>query len=93
MRVKEHMDVQKILPVKANWDETVWKGPIDFIASQAGGKGGPQPAQGPHEVLEIPAQGPHEASATVTPRAGADAPSNGKQGRKHSKEVHEVGCS
>ena len=44
------MEIHKILPVKASWDDTVWKGPIDFIASQAGGKGELQPARGPHEV-------------------------------------------
>jgi hypothetical protein len=90
LHTQEHLEIQKLLPVKANWDETVWKGPIDFISSQASGVGESQ-AEGPQEAFKTPAQGPHEA--TETPRAGAPSSSNIQQRRKHSKEVHEVGFS
>jgi hypothetical protein len=79
--MQEHVDVHKMLPVKARWDDTVWKGPIDFISAQAGGMGESQPAHGPHKV------------ETETPRAGGDASSNGKQRRKHTNEVREVGLA
>ena len=44
------MDIHKILPVNARWDETVWKGPMDFIAAQAGGRDASQPARVPHDA-------------------------------------------
>ncbi len=89
------MDLQKILPVKANWDETVWKGPIDFIADQAVVKTESHPAQNPEEAVAQArvkvAQNPEEAVKTEPPCAGAATYSNARQRRKHAKELHEVG--
>ncbi len=93
------MDLQKILPVKANWDETVWKGPIDFIAAQAVVKPESHPAQNPEEAVaqarvkveSQPAQNPEEAVKTEPPCAGAATYLNARQRRKHAKELHEVG--
>jgi hypothetical protein len=38
---------QKIIPTKASWEETVWKGPIDFISSRAEGDSESQNLQQP----------------------------------------------
>ena len=53
---------QKIIPTKASWEETVWKGPIDFISSRVEG--------------DSESQHPHSARSEND--AGSSSRSNGK---------------
>jgi hypothetical protein len=63
---QDHLVNQKIIPTNASWDETVWKGPIDFISSRV--EGGSE-----SRTLQQPQNDGSENEAASSPRSDGNA--------------------